>query len=707
VVNIPIESIQGLPKHAKEIFESVMEELKGKKNPRTNKPYTDEERAQIAWAAVKEKYKKGKNGEWVKKSISMLQKDIPKFAYNMTMKSVDTENRVIVGSASVEEIDRHSDLITMSAFENAIQGWLENPVIRWKHGEPIGKGLNAWVEGNTFKIKAKISDKTTLANEVWGLIEDGIIKSFSVGGRVLKQEPVKSKDDDKIEYTKVTKIDLYEVSVCDIPANKHSFFDIIGKCVNCDVKNDAYIDEMLGSMKNMRGEGKNKNIEENRMAEEENNEDAEQEDNEETENAEKTKNTEKPTKQKTEKIKTTKKDEDAEDNEDLEESAKIKSLEKQVRILSKTLEKAIKSKPFRKAMQEEAPQDFNADVGNTYGIQAFADSRQSGALEKVFPFNKDIQQNNISKVYYGGILSKVDMREGGMKFSEALETFYKYTYTQTGGIGTAGFAMVPVYVDPEIVDRTKRELTFLAALPRRAVRGMTYDYNAITALTNATFLAEDAELADLTDTYDRFSISMKYGYSTGRASYPMIDASRNYIDIMSEEVMKRTIGLKREEDNLCFSGDSSTTATDFDGLVSLITTNASDQGGALTIPAMRTEITQCRDSGGVINLIVTTNSVSDDLKGLLNAYQRYVNSIELNWGITTMTFDGIPVITDRYCQSGYMYFLDMSVIFMAVLRDFTYMELPSGNDTVKFTIKAYEALVCQAEGFCSILYGIT
>jgi len=47
------------------------------------------------------------------------------------------------------------------------------------------------------------------------------------------------------------------------------------------------------------------------------------------------------------------------------------------------------------------------------------------------------------------------------------------------------------------------------------------------------------------------------------------------------------------------------------------------------------------------------------------------------------------------------------VIFMGVLQDATYMELPSPNDSEKFTIKMYSALVCQAEAFCSLMTGIS
>jgi len=267
--------------------------------------------------------------------------------------------------------------------------------------------------------------------------------------------------------------------------------------------------------------------------------------------------------------------------------------------------------------------------------------------------------------------------------------------------------LIPVAVDPDIIDRTRREIPMVELLARRAVRGISYDYNAITALTNAVNLPEDASLADQTDTYDRFTVTMKYTYATGRVTGPARAGMRGYVDAMALEVRNRTLALKRREDQLIFTGDAATYPNQWSGLEVLISTNETAQGGALTVSAMRTEITQCKDAGGMVNLIVTTNSVHDDLKGLLQDYQRWNNTTQLAWGIETMSFDGIPVITDRYCQTGYMYFLDTSVIFMGVLQDATFEKLAKTNDSDKFTIKMYSALVCRAEAFCSLLTGCT
>lgn len=358
-------------------------------------------------------------------------------------------------------------------------------------------------------------------------------------------------------------------------------------------------------------------------------------------------------------------------------------------MVDAAVQKSVENKPTMKAMKEEVKKDAETTL-----IKSF------GTADEVFPFDRS------GEFYYGGMQdADLDLRKDSVgSFKEAYNEFRKYTYTQTGGAGTAGYALIPVYVDTDIQDRTRREIPFIEMLPRRAIQGLTYDYNAITTLTNAVALAEDADLADLTDVYDRFSTAIKFLYSTGRVTGPAIAARRGYVDALQLEVRNRTIGMKRYEDQQAIIGPG--TGNTFSGLITQITTNSTNLAGALTIDAMRSELTTCYDAGGITSLILTTKSVEQKLKGLLMDYQRWVDTTKIAWGIETMTFDGVPVVVDRYVTSGYMLFLDMSTIFMAVLQDIVYDELAHTNDSIKFTLKCYEALVMRAESFCSELYGI-
>lgn len=170
-----------------------------------------------------------------------------RFDHSFEIKSIDSAKRLIRGVASLEEVDRDGEIIAMEAFDDSLQQWLTNPVIRFKHTDPIGKGISnaCFVDKSTkeFIVTAYISDKTEKAREAWGLIEDGIIKSFSVGGKVLERVGIKSGTGK--EVNKITKMELYEVSVVDIPSNRKSFFSVIAKSIEMKSEKDDVAQDMF------------------------------------------------------------------------------------------------------------------------------------------------------------------------------------------------------------------------------------------------------------------------------------------------------------------------------------------------------------------------------------------------------------------------------------------------------------------------------
>ena len=688
-----------------------------------------------------------------------------KFEYNFSIKSIDSDKHIIKGVASIEELDRDNEIILSKALEKGANEWKKNPVIRYKHTDPIGIGISeeCFVNDGKFHVTAKISDKTQTARDAWGLIEDGILKSFSVGGKVNEKE-VQFDEKLKKDVTLIKDMELYEISVVDIPSNRNSFFDVIKKSIEGNIEKEddkrppkEWFDRCVAHVResgsasnpeavcgnlyyNVMGKKELPQTKEDILKEiEEMNVEKKVEkrgnkwcvvhchgpkagqsikcfdSKEEAEDMHRAiqankdaymedmppKDTLGTMKDMSDEYKNKKEGEQV--SEELKDSAIAKEQPKQEADIEKMVservesevKKALDSQPFRKSLME--------DLRKPEGMETFKMVKAMAADE----YGHDVTYYSPKMVKSGsnGNL-EVDERKG-MSFKEAYSNIQKFTYTQTGGAGTAGYALIPVYVDPDIIDRTRREIPMVEMLQRRAVQGITYDYNAITALTNAVALAEDAALADLTDTYDRISVTIKYLYSTGRVTGQMIAATKGYIDILNQQVNNRTLGLKRYEDYLIFSGSTSTSAQQFNGFDATITTNATALGGALTVDSMRSEITQCHDAGGIINLIATTKTVEQQLKGRLMDFQRYVDTTQLAWGITTITFDGIPVIVDRYATAGYMYFLDTSVIFMAVLQDAVYEELAKTNDSVKFTIKEYVALIVRAEAFCSILTGIS
>lgn len=366
---------------------------------------------------------------------------------------------------------------------------------------------------------------------------------------------------------------------------------------------------------------------------------------------------------------------------------------------------------------------------------------------------------NFSKAYVGSAglpesmvtsdgMSDYDMRKsiaeemGGFTMRKALSTTLS-TYSA----GTLP-VLIPVYVDPEIVDLTRRATPLVELIPRVTNYGKTADYNQLTTISSAQALAEDAALTEQNDSYTRRTVTIKYLYSVGRVTGPMFASSKQYlaaggyVDALSLEVKNKTVALKRLEEAMILLGDSQsdwtepvnstsiTAANSYDGLWNFITDNNSCAlggdsgygtdmaGAALAISDIRAGIRTARTAGGEPNLMVCDYATYDHIKSLIQDQLRYVSTQTIAWGITTVSFEGIPIIASRFLStdagagSGVpsdaksLFILDTNVIEMRVLQDVSYEELAKTNDSVKFMVKCYEALVVKAPQFNHIIYDI-
>lgn len=318
----------------------------------------------------------------------------------------------------------------------------------------------------------------------------------------------------------------------------------------------------------------------------------------------------------------------------------------------------------------------------------------------------------------------------------------KALLTTAGGVGTAGYALVPVYVDPRITDQSRKYTPLTELLPRVTNRGMTADYNFLQTKGSAVTAVEDAALSDVTDTEDRGSVAIKFLYSVGRVTGPMQAAMPAYTvggfqpsgsaaqvspfadagapNAMQYEVLKRARALKELEENLLLNGDAGTDATQFSGIIILLgSTNrsntASGAGGDLALGDIDIAVQNAFDDGGRPDLAVCNSRTFTDLIGLLNAKIGYLQASSVSeWGfgqIMLNTMVGvIRVIPSMYLSNtadvGRLIFLDTSVIQVRVLQDMTYEELAKTNDSQKFMLKMYEALIITAPAFCSQIYQI-
>jgi len=314
-------------------------------------------------------------------------------------------------------------------------------------------------------------------------------------------------------------------------------------------------------------------------------------------------------------------------------------------------------------------------------------------------------------------------------FGSALMTKVRETDTSEYASGTNYSAtsgklpvLIPIWVSPDIINLSQKESPVYEMLPKVAIRGKFYDWNKMTyASTYARFLPEDAALPETDDTYERSITQMKYCYAVGRVSGPMQVASRGYIDMERQEILTKTGELLHKLEYTILNGNAGSDANEFSGLSTLISTNDTNKSGAaIAISDLRTSILYCKQGGsswgevqggGNPNMIICDLATFDDIKALLQAYLRYNGPMtSIAWGFQTIEFEGIPIVSSKHMtttsSSKALYIIDTNVVKMGISLDITMERLAKTNDSNKFMLKWYGALLVLAENFCAKIRGI-
>lgn len=155
---------------------------------------------------------------------------------------IDTSQRIVVGFATLDNLDSSNDIVTAEASMRAFEQFHGN--VRLMHeSRPVGKVISSQPavyfdpatgeEHSGIQVSVRISKA---AEDVWTMCQDGTLSGFSIGGEVLKASKVYSE-----QYGKAVKyIDDYrltELSLVDSPANAFANITAIKK------SSDSYIEE--------------------------------------------------------------------------------------------------------------------------------------------------------------------------------------------------------------------------------------------------------------------------------------------------------------------------------------------------------------------------------------------------------------------------------------------------------------------------------
>lgn len=116
-----------------------------------------------------------------------------------------------------------------------------------------------------------------------------------------------------------------------------------------------------------------------------------------------------------------------------------------------------------------------------------------------------------------------------------------------------------------------------------------------------------------------------------------------------------------------------------------------------------------------VDFIACSSDVKRAYQAYLGEYRRNVDVMELNGGFKALTYNGVPVVSDRFIADGTMYLLNTKEFALHQLCDWKWLEGEGGkiikqdanSPTYTATLVKYADLICNKPNGQACLTGIT
>ena len=121
------------------------------------------------------------------------------------------------------------------------------------------------------------------------------------------------------------------------------------------------------------------------------------------------------------------------------------------------------------------------------------------------------------------------------------------------------------------------------------------------------------------------------------------------------------------------------------------------------------------NAGSKVNFIVCSSGVKRAFQAYLASYKRNIDVMDLKGGYKALSYNGIPIISDRFCPAGTMYLLNTDDFTLHQLCDWKWLEGEdgkvikqiSGRPAYTATLVKYADLICARPCGQAMLSGIT
>ena len=212
-------------------------------------------------------------------------------------------------------------------------------------------------------------------------------------------------------------------------------------------------------------------------------------------------------------------------------------------------------------------------------------------------------------------------------------------------MASAGSALQQPLVDQVLQELIEVNNPLRQNLPRKPGSGSDWILNQRTARgAGGSFVDDTDEPAETQASYVQKKFPYKTVIQRGKVTRKLVAVGKSLLDIEAEEVNNALQAVRDAEEDALINGNSSTNPKQFEGLRRLTpagqTIVAGVNGAALSLDLMDALVDQNR---GNPNMLIMSKKANRKLNALLQAQQRFVDTMEVKGGFRVQVYNGIPI----------------------------------------------------------------
>lgn len=286
-------------------------------------------------------------------------------------------------------------------------------------------------------------------------------------------------------------------------------------------------------------------------------------------------------------------------------------------------------------------------------------------------------------------------------------------------LANAGGALQQPLVDQVLQELIEVNNPLRQNLPRKSGSGSDWILNQRTSRgAGGAFVDDTDEPVETQASYAQKKFPYKTIIQRGKVTRKLQAVGKSLLDIETEEVDNALQAVRDAEEDAIINGDSTANPKQFNGLRKLIAGGqvvvAGANGAPLSLDLLDSAIDLNRGNPG---MLIMSKKANRKLNSLLQAQQRFVDTMEVKGGFRVQVYNGIPIfrsifVSDAQTQGTAnnatdIFVLDMNAVWIGELTPLKMLRLAQKSSQFsEFDIFEDETLVLANDIKASRLAGV-